>query len=181
MNTTLHCLGVTHTPDVYYPISRSPEVVYTWSELDDDELRDVGIQWALGLDIYNILPILEQLASAQTPLIVRTTFTESHSWCKMVGQFANEYRPWPLNYEHGQLSMDIRSYQLLLANASNKVYKGFIRQIEWNGKDTKSFITSQNPLQMNVLTTFRANSIFISSPRSIKNGAVFFWRATIYI
>ncbi|KAK6623883.1 hypothetical protein RUM44_010739 [Polyplax serrata] len=54
----------------------SMEVVYTWSELDDDELQDVGIQWALGLDIYNIRTILKQLASAQTPLIVRTTFIE---------------------------------------------------------------------------------------------------------
>ncbi|KAK6616798.1 hypothetical protein RUM43_015052 [Polyplax serrata] len=131
--------------------------ISVWTELGEHELRDIGIQGALGLNIFNIRPILEQPASAQTPLIVRTTFYEYNptpgtKWSDNL--LTNIDSIWPLNYGYGQSGMDVRVYKLLLANASNKVYKGFIKQIEWNGKGTKSFVSSQNPLQLSVQTTF---------------------------
>ncbi|KAK6632551.1 hypothetical protein RUM43_013319 [Polyplax serrata] len=128
--TILHDLGTAHTPDDYYPVLRSPQVSYNWVNFDPEELYNIGIQWALGLDIYNIRSILEQLSNPDTPLPVRTGFIDCNPipgarWTDML--LTNMNSIWPENYDYGQLSFDIRSYQLLLANASNKVFKGFIR------------------------------------------------------
>ncbi|KAK6633909.1 hypothetical protein RUM44_004516 [Polyplax serrata] len=74
--TILHSLGTAHTPDDYYPVPRNPQIVYDWMTLDPIELYNVEVQWAMGLDIFNVRSILEHLTFPVTPMAVRTEFFE---------------------------------------------------------------------------------------------------------
>ncbi|KAK6643333.1 hypothetical protein RUM43_004838 [Polyplax serrata] len=102
------------------------------------------------------------LSNPDTPLPVRTRFIDYNPipgarWTDMV--LTNMNNIWPENYDYGQLSFDVRSYQLLLANASNKVFKGFIRLVDWNGRGSKPLVACLKPLQTNIVSKFRANTL----------------------
>ncbi|KAK6637190.1 hypothetical protein RUM44_007604 [Polyplax serrata] len=137
--TVLHTVGAVHAPDDYYPVLRFPILEYNWNKMSSDDRYAVGTQWAISLNIMNIRDILMLVSDPATPLDVRNGFSDH---CPIPGArwvdnlLINAEDIWPDNYDYSRLSYDIRSYQLLLSNASNKVYKGFIRQIDWNGRGT---------------------------------------------
>lgn len=88
--------------------------MYDWMTLDPIELYNIGVQWAIGLDIFNIRSILEQLTFPATPIAVRTGFLEHNPipgarWADML--LTNIDSTWPADYGYGQLSFDVRAYQ----------------------------------------------------------------------
>ncbi|KAK6624533.1 hypothetical protein RUM44_011392 [Polyplax serrata] len=68
----LHCLGTAHIPDNYYLVPRIQNLEIDWNDMDEEELKETAILWALGLSTTNFRDVL-LLSSEDTPLMVRST------------------------------------------------------------------------------------------------------------
>ncbi|KAK6616800.1 hypothetical protein RUM43_015043 [Polyplax serrata] len=126
--TILHNVGAVHTPDDYYPVLRYPPLEYEWDRVSEDDRYAIGTQWAISLNVSNIREILLLLSDPITPLDVRNGFIDhcpipGAQWINNLLMNADDI--YPDNYDYTRLSYDVRLYQLLLSNASNKVYKPF--------------------------------------------------------